>query len=528
MTSPYPSRADGRRHGGENGPSAAKGTRSRTVPVNVLVRLLGCATESVQRPEAIPVIAVPATDKLMTRYSSLHRLKRTTAWLLRFKDYIVARHKKEEMKTTSHLLTVTELKRAETELLKYVQEQHFSQWLNVLRGDKKIPPKTAGSSSIFKLDPMLSDGVLRVGGRLERAPVPYETRHPAILPHTSHFTDLIIALYHEIGGHSGLNHTLNLLSQRFWVVKSNAAVRRALSKCLPCRRKNAKPGQQMMAALPLPRMQMDSPAFSYTGIDYFGPLPVQQGRSEVKRYGCLFTCMTTRAVHLELARDLSTDSLLNALRRFIARRGTPDHIYSDNGTNLVGAERVLRESIQGWNHKQIYKFLLQKEVQWSFNPPSVSHMGGAWERMIRSTRRILLSLAGDRILNEDQMQTFLLEAESILNSRPLTPVTLDDAGEMPLTPNHLLRPNPTPDLPPTITDKTDCFARRRSQWSIGRITAVFPDAHGLVRNVTVTSRATELRRPIHKLCLIAPAEPENSVPREKSDDPTTASIEDGH
>ncbi|XP_078486499.1 uncharacterized protein LOC144744978 [Ciona intestinalis] len=97
-------------------------------------------------------IAVPATDKLMTRYSSLHRLKRTTAWLLRFKDYIVARHKKEEMKTTSHLLTVTELKRAETELLKYVQEQHFSQWLNVLREDKKISPKTAGSSSIFKLD----------------------------------------------------------------------------------------------------------------------------------------------------------------------------------------------------------------------------------------------------------------------------------------------------------------------------------------------------------------------------------------
>ena len=111
----------------------------------------------------------------------------------------------------------------------------------------------------------------------------------------------------------------------------------------------------------------------------FGVFSVKQGRSLVKRYGCIFTCMTVRAVHLEVLHTLSTDSFISALRRFVARRGNVGHIYSDNGTNFVGAEKALKESIRKWNQKQITEFLVQKEVDWYFNTPLASHFGGSWK-----------------------------------------------------------------------------------------------------------------------------------------------------
>ncbi|XP_078495525.1 uncharacterized protein LOC144750934 [Ciona intestinalis] len=523
-------------------------------------------------------VTIPATDALLSQFSSLHRVKVATAWLLRVKRFLRKRAQKLDPKFESSPLSVAELQYSETELIKYVQRQNYAQWMLGVASDKN-PLKPGRKSPVFKLDPFVSDGVLRVGGRLERAPIGYEARHPAILPHTSHLTDLIITYHHSAAGHSGLNHTLNLLSQRFFVMKSTAAVRRVLNNCLPCRRRYAKPAQQLMSSLPSPRLQVEAPPFSYTGVDYFGPIMVRQGRSSVKRYGCLFTCMTTRAVHLELAKDLTADAMINALRRFIARRGAPMHIYSDNGTNLVGAERLLREAMQEWNQVQINSFLRQKDIQWSFNPPCASHMGGAWERMIRSVRRVLLSLSAQRPLTDDELQTLLLEAEAILNSRPLTPVTIDRDSELPLTPNHLLRVKPTADLPPTLTREKDCYARKRwryvqylaeqfwvrwsreylrtiiarqkwhlrqknfkskdivllvdnstprSQWSIGKICEVYPDAHGIVRTVSVRARGLEMRRPIHKLCMIAPADDDDDdvrVPRREDDDPATMPTE---
>lgn len=395
------------------------------------------------------------------------------------------------------------------------------------------------------------------------------------MPHVSHLTDLIIMHYHSMTGHSGLNGTMNLLSEHVWVTKVTASVRRVLNNCLHCRRRFAKAGKQFMSELPPPRLQMDTHPFAYTGVDYFGPLLVRQRRSDVKRYGCLFTCLTTRAVHIEVAIDLTTDAFINVLRRFLSRRGPVFHLYSDNGTNLVGAERILRESIHEWNQHKLENYLQQKEVQWTFMPPTASHMGGAWERMIRSVRRILTSLSGERTLTEDQLHTLLLEAESILNSRPLTPVTLDVDHQTPLTPNHMLKLHPTVDLPPLLTSESDCYAKcrwrhvqyladqfwlrwsreylrtiiarqkwhqrkenfkvddvvllidnttPRSQWTIGRVSTVYPDEYGIVRSVSVRARGNEMRRPIHKLCLIVPADGNVSIPRTETDDPATRSI----
>ena len=148
-----------------------------------------------------------------------------------------------------------------------------------------------------------------------------------------------------------------------------------------------------------------------------------------KRYGVLFTCLAVRAVHIEVAHSLDTSSFINALRRFIARRGSPRVIRSDNDTNLTSGERELREAIGGWNKSKIGEFLLQKEVRWVFNPPAASHMGGIWERMIRSVRKVLNALLKNQSPNDEGLSTLMCEVEAILNSRPLTKVS-DDPNDL--------------------------------------------------------------------------------------------------
>ena len=192
-----------------------------------------------------------------------------------------------------------------------------------------------------------------------------------------------------------------------------------------------------MAELPFARLQTNEAPFSQTGVDYFGPFMVRQRRSTIKRYGCLFTCLTTRAVHLEMAADLSTSSFINTLRTFIARRGPIKHIFSDNRTNFVGSNKALQAAVKDWNQRQIHVCLRQKSINWSFNPPGASHMRGSWERMIRTVRKILMVLLPRYTIDDDTLHTLLLEVESMVNSRPLC-VSVAPGSETPLTPNHLL------------------------------------------------------------------------------------------
>ena len=124
-----------------------------------------------------------------------------------------------------------------------------------------------------------------------------------------------------------------------------------------------------MADLPIERVTPDKPPFTFVGVDYFGPFLIKRGRAIEKRYGVIFTCLAVRAVHIEIANLLDTDSSFNSLRRFIARRLSPQEIRSDNGSNFKGGERELRESIQEWNQDQLHQCLLQRNVNWIFNPP---------------------------------------------------------------------------------------------------------------------------------------------------------------
>ena len=170
----------------------------------------------------------------------------------------------------------------------------------------------------------------------------------------------------------------------------------------------------------------------------FGAIPVKQGRSTVKRYGALFTCLVTRAVHIEMSVWLNTDAFINTLRRFIAQWGQVKVIRSDNGTNFVGAEWELRRVISQWNSAQISSFLLQRDIDWRFNVPAASHHGGSCKRLIRSTRRVLSGIVWEQTLTDDSLTTLFAEVEAILNSWPLTMSSSDPADLTCLSPNHLL------------------------------------------------------------------------------------------
>ena len=486
-----------------------------------------------------------AIDRLINHCSSFHKLKRLTAWFLRVMLFLQHCVMKKTF-SMSKSLSVDELRNAEAVLIKHVQHQQFPDCFASKSNKLNLP------RNLQKLQPIVVDGILRVGGRLKQAPFDIDVKHPIIIPQRSHLTELVIRQHHAEVGHSGSSHTWTSLRRKFWIIKGGAAVRKSIGNCYLCKKRNSNVGKQLMADIPSCRLQFDKPAFSSVGVDYFGPVMVKLLRNKlVKRYGCIFTCLTMRAVHIEIAHSLDTDSFINALRRFIARRGRPQNIFSDNGTNFVGAAKVLRESLRSLNENKIHQYCSQQDINWTFNPPTASHMGGAWERMIRSIRKILKGILGAQTLNDEGLLTFITEVESIINSRPLVPVSFSDTSQDPLTPNHLLLLRGNPNLPPGLFFKEDCYTRRRwaqiqflanqfwkrwmdefvpnllhrqkwfevkknlqvndvvllvedmtqrSKWVMGRVLETYPDKRGLVRTVLVKTQTNVVKRPIAKLC----------------------------
>ncbi|XP_056307490.1 uncharacterized protein LOC130219206 [Danio aesculapii] len=478
-----------------------------------------------------------AMDRLLEQYSSWHRLKRATAILLRLKTLL----RKKANEHLSDPITVDELQEAELAILSYIQTKSFG-------------TTQTKNNSLAKLKPYQDDNdqLLRVGGRLTNAPIPFEAKHPIILPNNHHVTSLIVNHYHLRLGHAGTERVLSEIRQRFWILKGRVVINQSLKSCLQCRKLRAKPQDQQMADLPDSRVTPSEPPFSRVGIDYFGPFLIKRARSEIKRYGCLFTCLTTRAIHLEIAHSLDTDSFINALQRFIARRGPPTEIRSDNGTNFVGGLRELRNAIRDWNQLKISDYLLQNSVKWIFNPPAASHMGGIWERQIRTVRSVLNTVLSQQTPDDEGLATLFCCVESIVNGRPITKLSDDPSDPLPLTPNHLLLLRSGPTLPPGAFVKQDLYRRRwrqvqyladvfwarwikeylpalqqrqkwhqpkrnlkvgdlvlilhehtpRNHWPLGLLTQVYPGADGLVRTVEVKTQAGIFTCPVDKICLL--------------------------
>ena len=197
-------------------------------------------------------------------------------------------------------------------------------------------------------------------------------------------SELITLHYHYLNGHAGSHQTLSKTRERFWITKGTSYVKRILKRCQICKRENTKPGEQVMAPLPAVRTSSDEDSLVYpfaaVSIDYFGPLFVKLGprtRSKnpalAKRYGCIFTCLRYRAVHIEVSEDLSTDSFISAILPFVGRRGLPRVMYSDNGTNFKGAEVEVIEALKSCNLEKIQGSLSRRGIEWVFNPPGASH-----------------------------------------------------------------------------------------------------------------------------------------------------------
>ena len=512
-------------------------------------------------------------DQLMSHFSSWTKLKRAVAWLLKLKgllkelkakrkepNTLCGESKVEQFKKAykGTNLTCDNLLEAETEILKYCQKQRFEDDLTMLKEHHRVKK----GSSLYKLNPVLQEGVMRVGGRLSRAAMPDHSKQPAILPKHSHITRLVLRHIHDITAHAGRNHMLAQLRQRFWIPGANGAIRTFLSKCVICKKLHGSAGKQLMADLPTCRVLPDEPPFTRVGVDYFGPFLVKRGRVQVKKYGVIFTCLAIRAVHLEVATSLDTDACLNAIRRFIARRGQVREMYSDNGTNFRSADSELKKSIKEWNTSQIVNKMQHKGVQWHFNPPAGSHHGGSWERLIRSVRKILNVTVKEQLLDEEGLHTLLCEAEAVINSRPITKPSSDLNDLEALTPNHLLLLKVKPELPPGVFNKDDQYANRRwrqvqylsdvfwkrwckeyltqlqerqrwstpgrnfcvgdvvlivddtsprNSWPLGRILETFPDKKGFVRQVKVKTKTNELCRPITKLCLLQESDDNNGL-----------------
>ena len=260
------------------------------------------------------------TARIMHSSSDWHELKTRVAWILRFKQilrYQVAKNKGHEGQTSTQAntrLTVEELMRAEIAIIKHAQESTFP--------DELSSAKIKKSSVLYRLNPFKMDGVLKVGGRLENSRLSASLKHQIILPKKGHVTDAVIRDMHERRGHSGREHVLAALGRKYWIVDGNSAVRRVLSKCVRCRKLQSPPLTQIMANLPAERTTANRSAFSQVGTDFFGPFYVKMGRrKQLKRYAVLFSCLSSRAVHIEVCESLDTSSFIDALRRFQARGG---------------------------------------------------------------------------------------------------------------------------------------------------------------------------------------------------------------
>ena len=326
-----------------------------------------------------------------------------------------------------------------------------------------------GTSSLYRLDPFLDNqGIMRVGGRIRRAANNPSFNHPMILPRKHHITNLIIRHFHKHVQHQGRGMTTNeIRSNGFWIVGCSSAVAHHIKQCVLCRKLRSGVSHQKMSDLPEDRLE-PAPPFTYCGVNFFGPWTIKGGRKELKRYGVLFTCMGCRAIHLETVITMETDSFINALRRFLLIRGPIRKLRSDQGTNLVGAKNELERALSEIDNTQVQQFLLKQGCSYfrfNMNVPSASHMGGSWERHVRTVRSSLSSLLDEAglQLNDESLRTLMCEAAAIVNSRPLTVDSLYDVTSLePLTPNHLLTLKSKVILPPPGEFlRADVYARRR-------------------------------------------------------------------
>lgn len=366
------------------------------------------------------------------RYSSWLRLLRTTAYLYRFiSQASLQTHCQHKL-----LLDANELARARNFLIRQAQIDAYPHDYRAL----KIGNDLDIECTLFRMSPMIDEnGIIRIRGRIDRCKdATNDCKQPIILPRQHKVTELIIKEEHEKLDHHYDSTVVNNLRQTYFIPEIRVAVKMVRKRCQVCSNNSAKPAPPEEAELPHDRLCNNTRPFTHVGIDYFGPINTSCRRQTVKTWGVIFTCLTTRAIHLEMVESLTSDSCIAAIKCFENRRGTPRSYRSDRGTNFIAAEKELKEELKNIDPELIAKGFVSPETEWYFNPPAAAHMGGPWERMVRAVKVSLKPRLAKRNPTRQELHGYFTEIENIINSRPLTYVPIDDAESEALTPNHFL------------------------------------------------------------------------------------------
>lgn len=359
-------------------------------------------------------------------HSTWRPLLRSRAFVCRY-VYNVKASIKNLNRRSGRIPTQADLNEAEMALIKQSQRESFPDEISDLMYKNPI----SKSSSLYPSRPYLSnEGLLMSKGRV------YDT---IILDRCNHITKLIMLDYHRRYHHHLHEIMVNELMQRFKIARLRVACNSIVRNCQKCKNDRAKPKAPPMADLPSCRLQPFTRPFSFIGIDYFGPINVVVGRSSQKRYGVLITCLTVRAVHIEVAHSLNTDSCILALKNFMNRRGSPIEIFSDNAKNFAGSSKELRdEYLKNVDREAIAEHFISPTTKWSFIPPASPHMGGAWERLVRSVKNTLQRITLTKKPSDELLLSMMIEIEHIVNTRPLTYIPLENEHSEVITPNHFL------------------------------------------------------------------------------------------
>ncbi|GFR30674.1 integrase catalytic domain-containing protein [Trichonephila clavata] len=400
----------------------------------------------------------------ISHYSSYTKLLRVTAWILR------CVHNCKSHLRIIHELNCNEIEKAKDYWIQIVQCQCFSAEINALKEGRPLQKK----SKISCFNPFLKDDYLRLGGRLQFSDIPFDTQHPLILDGNHPFVHLLIQHTHIRLHHLGVRIVLSELRSTFWILRGRQAIKKALHKCLPCKLFKAKCGMQIEAPLPSERVVPSAP-FTITGIDFAGPINIRCLKPRDTAYIALFTCATTRALHIELMSDLTTDKFLLALQRFVGRRGLPNTIYTDNATTFHAANKELILLWQTLSSAKTQQYYAQNGITWCFIAPRAAWWGGWWERLIGIVKQCLRKVLGRALLEEESLSTVLIGIEAVLNSRPLLYEEESDDNSAALTPAHFLSGRKLTAIPSRLEntrlnkiykqqqDLLDCFWKKWSK-----------------------------------------------------------------
>jgi len=493
----------------------------------------------------------------LDRFSFYLKIVRVTAWVMRFLHNCRVSSVNTEATQTLSPLTVQEITRAENHWLSFSQAACFGKEIENLRMKKSIP----SSSPLTRLHPFLdSNGLLRVSGREQKSNLAYSTMHPVILSGKHMLTKSIIQFEHTRLMHAGITLLSSSLNSKYHIVGGRKAIRTVTRSCVICLRRSKKPEPQQMGQLPIERVTPDI-VFENVGVDYAGPIYTKHGYVRkptiVKSYVCVFVSLSVKAVHLELVSDLTSDCFISALRRFVARRGKPKLLWSDHGSNFVGAKRDLKELVKFLNsqmaQKDISEFCTTQHIEWKFIPERAPHFGGLWESAVRSMKYHFKRVVSDVKLTFEECYTVLTQIEACMNSRPLVALPCDGDGIDVLTPGHFLIGRPIESLPdPSFSYRPVSLLRRwdlcqnlirqfwerwrqeyltslraynkwhkpsrniqvndivilqdanlvPTKWPLGRVVKTFHGEDRLVRVVDVKTQSGVYRRPVTKVALL--------------------------